>query len=131
MHKTNVVMQWRKTRKGYYITGSKCKECLELFFPSRLNCPKCRSNELEDYKFNGSGEVYSYSTIFFPLAELEKNVPYTIAMIKLDEGPKMTAQLVEYDNLKEGMKVESCVRKVYTDGEGGIIHYGIKFRPVK
>ena len=131
MHKSNVVMQWRKTIKGYYILGSKCKECHAFFFPSRPKCTKCESSELEGYKFKGTGKVCAYSTIFFPPSELEKNVPYAVAIIKLDEGPKMTAQLVEFNELAEGMKVESCVRKLYVDGESGIIHYGIKFKPSK
>lgn len=129
MYKSNIVMAWRKTNKGNFIIGSKCKECSTLFFPSRSICANCESNELEDYIFKGSGEVYSYSTIFYPPSGFEKQVPYTVAIIKLDEGPKMTAQLVECDNIEIGMRVESCIRKVYVDGESGIIHYGIKFRP--
>jgi uncharacterized protein len=129
MHKSNVVMQWRKTSSGYYILGSRCRECHEKYFPKRFRCAKCGSNELEDHKFKGTGKIHAHSTIFFPPVELEKNVPYTIAMVKLDEGPKITAQLIECGSPKDGMKVESCIRKLYADGESGIIHYGIKFRP--
>jgi len=128
MYKSNIVMAWRKTKRGNYVIGSKCKECSALFFPSRRRCPKCESNEMEDYKFKGNGEIYSYSTIHYPPAGFEKQVPYTVAIVKLDEGPKMVAQIVDFEHLEIGMKVESCIRKVYVDGEKGIIHYGIKFR---
>ncbi len=129
MYKSNIVMAWRKTNRGNYIIGSKCKECHALFFPSRTRCTKCESNKLEDYIFNGNGKIFAHSTVFYPPAGLEKQVPYTVAIIKLDEGPKMTAQVVEFDDLKVGMKVQSCVRELYSDGKSGIIHYGIKFRP--
>ena len=131
MYKSNVVMEWRKTARGNFIIGSRCKECSALFFPSRKRCTKCESSELEDYKFRGTGEIYSYSAINYPPLGFEKQVPYTVAIIKLEEGPKMTAQIVDFDDIEVGMKVESCVRVVYSDGDKGIIHYGIKFRRAK
>lgn len=124
-------MAWRKIRRGNYIIGSMCKECSALFFPVRRRCTKCESNELEDYKFKGTGEIYAHSTIYYPPAGFEKQVPYSVAIVKLDEGPKITAQIVEFENIEIGMKVQSCIRKVYVDGETGIIHYGIKFKPVE
>ena len=129
MYNSNIVMAWRKTRRGNCILGSKCKKCSSLFFPSRRKCAKCESFEMEDYKFKGTGEVYSHSTIHYPPAGFEKQVPYSIAIVKLDEGSKITAQIIEFDEIRIGMKVEFCVRKVRVDGETGIIHYGIKFRP--
>ena len=122
-------MDWRRTRKGYHILGSLCKKCSGLFYPVKLLCPKCHSSELEDHKFRGTGEIYSYSEIHYPPAGFEKQVPYTVAIIKLDEGPKMTAQIVDFDEIEIGMKVEYCIRIIYTDGETGTIHYGVKFRP--
>jgi uncharacterized protein len=130
MYKSNVVMVWRKTGRSNHLTGSKCKECSDLSIPSRARCQKCRGNELEDFKFKGTGRIYSYSTIRSPPLGFERQVPYTIAIVKLDEGPKMTAQIVDFDNVEIGMEVECCLRKVYADGNKGIIHYGIKFRPL-
>ena len=130
MYKSNVVSMWRKISKGNYIFGSKCSKCNNLFFPSKRFCTKCRSNNLEDYKFRGTGEVYSYSEIHYPPSGFEKYVPYIIAIIKLDEGPKITAQIVDVEKVEIGMRVESCIRKIYVDGDSGLIHYGIKFRPM-
>ena len=131
MYKSNVVMAWRKTRRGIYIIGSRCKKCSALFFPLRTRCTRCKSDELEDYKFSGIGKIYAYSTIYTSHVGFEKQVPYTIAIVKLEEGPKMTAQIIDFDNIDMGMKVESCIRKVYVDGKAGIIHYGIKFRVIE
>jgi len=129
MYKSNIVMAWRRTRKGNYILGSRCKKCSDFSFPSRTECKKCGSSEAEEYKFKGSGKIYSHSTIYFPPANFEKQTPYTVAIIELDEGPKITAQVVDFDKIEIGMKVESCIRKIYVDGDSGIIHYGVKFRP--
>ena len=59
--------------------------------------------------------------------------PYILGIIELDEGPKLMGQLVGIDseNVKIGMPVEACFRKISEDGNSGIIHYGFKFREVK
>ena len=53
--------------------------------------------------------------------------------IKLDEGPKITAQIVdcELDDVKIGMRVQSTFRKIQEDGYMGAIHYGYKFKPIE
>jgi hypothetical protein len=58
--------------------------------------------------------------------------PYVLAIVKLDEGPQITTQIVmDPAKVKIGMKVKSVFRKIATDGESGIIHYGTKFVPVE
>jgi uncharacterized OB-fold protein len=63
----------------------------------------------------------------------EQAAPYTIALVKLEEGPVVTAQLTDIGDQKVeiGMPVEMVTRKLRTDMEDrGMIVYGYKFRPV-
>ena len=62
----------------------------------------------------------------------EEYLPYTVALVKLEEGPMLTAQLtdVDPDEVHIGMPVEMVTRKISEDGEAGQILYGYKFRPV-
>ena len=78
------------------------------------------------------GEVYSYSTIYHPPAGFEESVPYTVALVRLTEGPLVSAQLtdVEADQVKIGMPVEMVTRRLLAEGEEGVISYGYKFRPL-
>jgi uncharacterized OB-fold protein len=57
--------------------------------------------------------------------------PYTVALIKLEEGPLVTAQLTDLseDEVEIGMPVEMVTRKLRSEGEEGMIVYGYKFRP--
>jgi uncharacterized OB-fold protein len=57
-------------------------------------------------------------------------VPYTVALVELDEGPLVTAQLadVDQDQVEIGMPVEMVTRKLREEGEDGLIVYGYKFR---
>jgi len=62
----------------------------------------------------------------------EDQKPYTVALVKLDEGPRVTAQLAEIDvgDVQIGRGVEMAARKLRVEGGEGQIIYGYKFRPL-
>ena len=76
--------------------------------------------------------MYSFSTVCEAPAVCTEYQPYTVALIKLDEGPLLTAQLTDVDTSEVGigMPVEMVTRKIREEGENGMIVYGYKFRPV-
>ncbi len=130
MYSSSVSSSWRRIKTRNCLIGSKCDECNTLFYPKKNIC-KCRSNKLSEFRFNGKGRIISFSEIYTPPVNFERQIPYTIAVVKLEEGPMLTAQIVDFDKIEIGMEVESCLRKIYCSGSSGIIHYGTKFRPVK
>lgn len=81
---------------------------------------------------SGRGEIYSYTVMYNVPQGFEEQKPYTVALVKLDEGPMVTAQLTDVDHkeVKIGMRVEMVTRKLREDGDEGQIIYGYKFRPV-
>jgi hypothetical protein len=81
---------------------------------------------------SGRGEVYSFSTMYNAPHGYEEQKPYTIALVRLEEGPMVTAQLTDVDNadVRIGMPVEMVTRKLREEGAEGQIIYGYKFRPV-
>lgn len=86
-----------------------------------------------EYQFSGGGEVYSYTTVYDAPAGFEFQAPYVAALVKLEEGPLVTAQLTDLGDepVRIGMPVEMVTRKLRSDGdERGIIVYGYKFRPL-
>jgi uncharacterized OB-fold protein len=85
----------------------------------------------EHFTFAGKGEVYSYTTLQETPEGFDEQAPYILALIKLDEGPIITAQLTDVDGpVAIGDKVEMVTRKLMTEGERGMIVYGYKFRKV-
>lgn len=52
-------------------------------------------------------------------------------MVRLEEGPLVTAQLTDLGEqpVEIGMPVEMVTRKLRSDGERGMLVYGYKFRP--
>jgi len=81
---------------------------------------------------SGQGEVYSFTTMYNAPAGFEEFAPYTMALVKLSEGPMVTAQLTDVDveEVRIGMPVEMVTRKLTQEGDEGQIVYGYKFRPL-
>lgn len=126
----NISQHWRLTNQRYRFIGEKCPHCGAAIFPPRDICPECTKPAQDLYTFLGTGTVYSFTTLLDVPEGFEEQAPYTIALIRLDEGPLVTAQLTDLDGKPEiGMKVEMVTRKLRTDGSEGIIVYGYKFRP--
>ena len=77
------------------------------------------------------GMIYSFTLVQEPPAGFEDQAPYILALVELDEGGLITAQLTDMDDQPEiGDRVEMVTRKLTTDGSRGMIVYGYKFRPL-
>ncbi len=127
-----VARHWRLRQQRYGLVGEVCPHCDAKIFPPRDVCPTCAGEAKTAYSFSGKGEVYSYTTVYDPPEGHEANAPYTVAIVKLEEGPLITAQLTDVDNnqVSIGMPVEMVTRKLREDGPRGMLVYGYKFRPV-
>jgi uncharacterized OB-fold protein len=124
---------WRLKKQRYSLVGEVCPHCDAKLFPPRDVCPECGGEAKTLYTFSGRGEVYSHTTVFDAPAGYEDQTPYTVAMVKLEEGPLVTAQLTDLGDqpAEIGMPVEMVTRRLRSDGdERGILVYGYKFRPI-
>ncbi len=122
---------WRRIPNRYNLIGTKCKKCDSVFFPPRSVCPECRSvGKLESFDLKGTGTVVSYTVVRVPPEGFENEAPYNLAIVELDEGPRITGQITDSKPGEVGIgdRVEAIFRKIGEDGSRGIIHYGYKFR---
>ena len=123
---------WRLKKQRYGLVGNVCEACDAKIFPPRDICPNCGAEVKKDFALSGKGEVYSYTTIFEAPSDFDESAPYTVALIKLEEGPLVTAQLTDLGSqpVEIGMPVEMVTRRLRQDGdERGMLIYGYKFRP--
>jgi uncharacterized OB-fold protein len=124
---------WRIQKQRYSLVGEECPHCSAKIFPPRDVCPECGGEAKEPYRFSGRGSVYSYTVMHSAPSGFEESLPYTIALVKLDEGPTVTAQLTDLgeQEVAIGMPVEMVTRRIKEDGgRQGMLVYGYKFRPV-
>jgi uncharacterized OB-fold protein len=123
---------WRCIPQRYNLQGTHCTSCDEYFFPPRNICPNCRRGaQLEGYAFKGTGTIVTFTTIYSATEDFERMTPYNLAIIQLDEGPRVTGQIIHSsEGVKIGMRVRPVFRILGKEGERGIIYYGTKFAPL-
>ena len=114
----------------YRLEGQRCDACQAIQFPPRVACRKCRSTEVRPHRLSGKGTVYSFSELSSAPAGFPG--PYTVALVQLEEGVLVSAQLtdVEPEDVSIGMAVEMVTRRIKEYGHEGYVAYGYKFRPV-
>lgn len=125
---------WRRIPNRYNLIGTKCTNCDSVFFPPRSICPECRRiGKLESYELDGKGEIVSYTKVRVPPEGFEDETPYILAIVELEEGPRITGQIADVnpEDIEVGDKVEATFRHMGEEGEKGIIYYGYKFRRVE
>ncbi len=124
---------WREIPNRYNLIGTKCGNCETVFFPPRYVCPKCRRiGKLEPYQLKGRGKIVSYTVVHVPPNGFEIQTPYVIAIVELEEGPRVTSQITDCnpEDVKIGDEVEIAFRHMGEEGKDGIIYYGYKFKPI-
>lgn len=117
---------WRLKPQRYRLEGIRNRQTGVVSFPP----PALPGPEDEPLRLSGQGEVWSFSEVKQSADDFESG--YVIAMIKLVEGPLLTAQLTDVDSqdITIGMPVEVVTRKLRDLGTDGLLVYGYKFRPV-
>lgn len=128
----DIPRNWRLREQRYGLVGEQCEHCNAKIFPPRDICPECGRETKTRFSFSGRGEVYSFTVVHDAPVGYESQAPYAIALVRLAEGPLVTAQLTDVDakDLRVGLPVEMVTRKLRTEGEEGLIQYGYKFRPM-
>lgn len=122
---------WREIPQRYRLEAGKCKACGFIAFPPRLVCPACQAREFETIRLADSGKILTYTIIRVPPQPFIDQAPYAVGIVELDDGVRLTGQIVDcdFEELKIGQRVKIEFRKVYQDGESGVIYYGYKFVP--
>jgi len=122
---------WREIPQRYRLEGNECPNCKMKFFPPRLICPDCKNRNLRKTRIAETGKILTYTIIRVPPHQYADQAPYAVGVVELDDGVRLTAQIVdiEFDDLRVGQRVKIEFRKIYDEGESGIICYGYKFVP--
>lgn len=118
---------WEAAREQKLII-QKCQDCSKYVFYPRLVCPHCFSENMEWVEASGKGTIYSYTVVMnnSPSAFIN-DMPYVVALIKLEEGVQMLSNIVECapEDVMCDMPVEVTFEKLNDDFTLP------KFRPVK
>ena len=73
----------------------KCQDCGHCFFYPRILCPRCASRRIGWIQSSGRGRLFSFEISYQPLNKAFKvKPPYVLAMVELEEGPRLMSNLV-------------------------------------
>ncbi len=83
----------------------RCTACDTVFFYPRASCPQCGSDRVEWFRASGRGVVESFIINSIPAPGYEGLAPYAIAFIRLDEGVRLTSNLLDVEQSPDAISV--------------------------
>jgi uncharacterized OB-fold protein len=101
----------------------KCGSCGTIWFPPTPGCPVCGSTDRSTVVVEPHGRIYSWVVVHRSLTpEFDDELPYVVATVELDDGPKLFARLlqVEIDRIEPEMGVSAVF---YTVGEQWLLGF--------
>lgn len=105
---------WRGCREGALLL-QRCSACGEVRYPPRPMCPACNSMESAWTPASGRGTLFSYTVTHQALTpSLAGKVPHIIVLVELEEGVRMTSNLVDCppDGVRTGAPVQAVFERV-------------------
>jgi len=119
------------------LMGSKCKKCGAVDVPPRKLCIKCNSTDVDWIEMSGNGKIAAFScisvgTTFMVEKGYSMKKPYCFSVIKLDEGPMVSGQLLGVDETKpDTIKIETPVKVQFIETDlKGETRVDLGFQPV-
>ena len=114
------------------LIGSRCRRCGYVAFPPKIICPACVTrNSMDRIQLSSKGKIDTFSVLHIGAPGFD--VPYVLAWVVLDEGPKIISLITgvepSEDFIEVGTKVEAVVEKIREDEQGTEV-IGYKFRPI-
>ena len=101
---------WHGTRQAE-LRLQKCGDCTNVYFPPRPFCPSCASKSVEVFRASGKGTLYSYVINNRPHPAFDG--PYSIAVVTLEEGPRMMTNIVNCQQTPEALQLDMSVEVLF------------------
>ena len=89
-----------------------CDDCAHVYFPPRPFCPKCASRKVSITKASGKGTLYSYVINHRPAAP-GFTPPYAIAVVALEEGPRMMINIIDCPQTPEALVLDMALEVAF------------------
>jgi uncharacterized OB-fold protein len=109
---------WDGCKKGDLLL-QRCSSCSKSYFPPRPFCPHCASREVEIYKASGKATLYSYVINHRPRPDIS-NEPYAIAVVALDEGPRMMTNITGCPQTPEALVLDMPLKVTFLEASDTI-----------
>jgi uncharacterized OB-fold protein len=99
---------WEGAKRGE-LRIQRCRSCGKAYFYPRPFCPNCTSRDVEWFTASGRGKLYSYVIAHRGAPGFQDWSPYVIAVVQLDEGPRMMTNIIGVDPSPENLPIDASV----------------------
>jgi uncharacterized protein len=96
---------WEAASRGE-LCIQRCAACRDYYFYPRPSCPHCGSLDVEWVRVSGKGRLHSYLINHVPGPGFEDRGPYAIAIVELEEGPRLMSNIVGVENTPEALVLD-------------------------
>lgn len=104
---------WDGLKQGKLMVP-RCNACGKPFFYPRVACPLCHGRDIGWLEASGRGRLHSFAIAHQSINRAMKvPPPYILAMVQLDEGPRMLTNLVNVPADPAQLRCEMPVRVVF------------------
>jgi hypothetical protein len=108
---------WDAAGRGRLVI-QRCQRCGELRWPPLVGCPECHSRDATWDEVNPAGTIWSFVVYHRAFAAaLKDQIPYTVVMVELDEGPYLVGRLAD-DEEDRRPAIGDRVTAVFTETDG-------------
>ena len=106
---------WEGAREGE-LRLQRCDACAHVYFPPRPFCPDCGGREVSVFRASGRARLYSYVINHMKAPGFEP--PYAIAVVELDEGPRMMSNILDCPQTPEALVLDMPPRGHLREADG-------------
>lgn len=92
--------EYNKALRKSRLLGLKCNTCGTITCPPKMSCQECSGLDLEITELSGQGSIVTFTTSFGAPQGRENELPYTVLLVKLDEGPWIMGNLIDMETNK-------------------------------
>jgi len=102
---------WDGTKENQ-LRLQRCDDCSHCYFPPRPFSPNCASRSVSVFQASGKASLYSYVINHRPHPAFDG--PYAIAVVELEEGPRMMTNIVESPQTPDALVLDMQLEVTYS-----------------
>jgi uncharacterized OB-fold protein len=96
----------------------RCDACAHVIFPPRAFCPQCAGRKVSWFRASGRGTLYSY--VIHHRSVPGFTPPYSVAVVQLEEGPRMMTNIVNCPQTPEALRLDMPVQVTFIQVAEGV-----------
>lgn len=124
---------WREIESRYRLKAAKCRVCGRVNYPPAGVCRYCGSSDLEyTYLIGEKARLLTWTVIYTAPSGFEEKRPLIIGLVEtLESRARILVPVTDVlpEELRKDMILEPVLRRIGEDGEAGLIHYAVAYRP--